>query len=83
LLRLFRVGFLPQKAAQVQCLQCRLPGGEIVRLPGPQRRKYVSNLASKLDIGFKRLDAYPTAKRCIACQERRERTRAPSPYTGR
>ena len=34
-------------------------------------------------IDFKRLEAYPTAKRCIACQQRRERTRAPSPYTGR
>ena len=34
-------------------------------------------------IGFKRLDAYPTAKRCIGCQELRERTRAPSRYTGR
>lgn len=34
-------------------------------------------------IGFKRLDAYPTAKRCIACQRRREKTRAPSKYTGR
>ena len=34
-------------------------------------------------IGFKRLHAYPTAKRCIECQERREKTRAPSRYTGR
>jgi DnaK suppressor protein len=34
-------------------------------------------------IGFKRLDAYPTAKRCIGCQELREKTRAPSRYTGR
>lgn len=25
------------------------------------------------DIGFARLQVYPTAKRCIACQERRER----------
>lgn len=25
------------------------------------------------DIGFARLQAYPTARRCIACQERRER----------
>ncbi|MDP2109730.1 MAG: TraR/DksA family transcriptional regulator [Thiobacillus sp.] len=25
------------------------------------------------DIGFARLQAYPTAKRCIACQEKRER----------
>jgi RNA polymerase-binding transcription factor DksA len=34
-------------------------------------------------IPFKRLDAYPTAKRCLPCQERREKTRAPSKYTGR
>ena len=34
-------------------------------------------------IAFKRLDAYPTAKRCITCQQRREKTRAPSRYTGR
>ncbi|HRP28185.1 MAG TPA: TraR/DksA family transcriptional regulator [Burkholderiaceae bacterium] len=34
-------------------------------------------------IRYKRLDAYPTAKRCIACQERREKLKAPSPYTGR
>ncbi|MCC6212843.1 MAG: TraR/DksA C4-type zinc finger protein [Burkholderiales bacterium] len=31
----------------------------------------------------KRLEAYPTAKRCIGCQQRREKTRAPSRYTGR
>lgn len=30
-----------------------------------------------------RLDAYPTAKRCLACQERREKLRPPSFYTGR
>lgn len=34
-------------------------------------------------IDFKRLEAYPTAKRCLPCQQRRERTRAPSRYTGR
>ncbi|HSH41084.1 MAG TPA: TraR/DksA family transcriptional regulator [Arenicellales bacterium] len=34
-------------------------------------------------IRYKRLDAYPTAKRCFACQVRRERLQAPSPYTGR
>ena len=34
-------------------------------------------------IRYKRLDAYPTAKRCIGCQERREKLSAPSPYTGR
>ncbi len=34
-------------------------------------------------VRYKRLDAYPTAKRCFACQVHRERTLAPSPYTGR
>ncbi len=34
-------------------------------------------------IGYDRLAAYPTAKRCLACQQHRERTRAPSKYTGR
>lgn len=34
-------------------------------------------------VRYKRLDAYPTAKRCITCQERREKLQAPSPYTGR
>lgn len=35
------------------------------------------------DIRYARLDAYPSAKRCIDCQQHREKTRAPSPYTGR
>ncbi len=34
-------------------------------------------------VRYKRLDAYPTAKRCLACQERREKLQAPSSYTGR
>lgn len=34
-------------------------------------------------IGYKRLEAYPTAKRCLSCQQHREKTRAPSRYTGR
>ena len=34
-------------------------------------------------IRYKRLDAYPTAKRCFSCQVIRERVLAPSPYTGR
>ena len=33
-------------------------------------------------IDYKRLEAYPTAKRCLACQQRREKTRAPSKFTG-
>ncbi len=34
-------------------------------------------------VGFERLQAYPSAKRCMPCQQHREKTRAPSPYTGR
>ncbi len=34
-------------------------------------------------IRYKRLDAYPTAKRCYACQVSYEKQRAPAPYTPR
>jgi DnaK suppressor protein len=34
-------------------------------------------------IAFERLKAYPSAKRCLRCQQQREKTRAPSKYTGR
>lgn len=34
-------------------------------------------------VDFKRLEAYPSAKRCLPCQQHREKTRAPSIYTGR
>ena len=34
-------------------------------------------------IGYQRLHAYPTAKRCLLCQRHRKKTRAPSKYTGR
>ena len=34
-------------------------------------------------VRYKRLDAFPTAKRCFSCQVLRERLLAPSPYTGR
>jgi RNA polymerase-binding transcription factor DksA len=34
-------------------------------------------------INYERLEAYPSAKRCLACQQHREKTRAPSKYTGR
>lgn len=32
------------------------------------------------EISFERLQAYPTAKRCIACQEKYERQYAPAAY---
>lgn len=34
-------------------------------------------------IRYKRLDAYPTAKRCYACQVSHEKQRAPAPYVPR
>lgn len=33
-------------------------------------------IACQADIGFERLLAYPTAKRCIVCQQQREKTYA-------
>ncbi|HEX8739881.1 MAG TPA: TraR/DksA C4-type zinc finger protein [Casimicrobiaceae bacterium] len=35
------------------------------------------------EIGYDRLDAYPSAKRCLACQRRHEQTRARARHTGR
>ena len=32
-------------------------------------------------IGYKRLQAYPTAKRCLHCQEQREKRRASAPHS--
>lgn len=33
------------------------------------------------DIGYERLQAYPTAKRCLPCQQLREKTRAAAPHS--
>jgi DnaK suppressor protein len=33
-------------------------------------------------VAYERLKAYPSAKRCMPCQQHREKTRAPSKYTG-
>lgn len=35
----------------------------------------------RVDIPFERLKAYPTAKRCQPCQQRREKTRASAPHS--
>ncbi|MBS0327320.1 MAG: TraR/DksA family transcriptional regulator [Proteobacteria bacterium] len=35
------------------------------------------------EIGYARLSAYPSAKRCLRCQQHREKTQAPSKYTQR
>jgi hypothetical protein len=65
--------------------------GEIAVLPGiaaiglqqrPVAEMHVE-VVERLAIDHKRLEAYPTAKRCLPCQQHREKTRAPSKYTGR
>lgn len=45
--------------------------------------RYGACIDCGVDIAYRRLEAYPTAKRCLECQQRREKTHAPSKYTGR
>ncbi len=61
--------------------------GEVRDIAAAEQRLAAGEYGVCIDCGsairYKRLDAYPTAKRCLACQERREKLQAPSPYTGR
>lgn len=61
--------------------------GEVRDIVAAEQRLAAGQYGVCIDCGaavrYKRLDAYPTAKRCLACQERREKLQAPSPYTGR
>lgn len=61
--------------------------GEVRDIAAAEQRLAAGSFGACTDCGepirFKRLDAYPTAKRCLACQERREKLQAPSRYTGR
>lgn len=61
--------------------------GEVRDIAAAEQRLAAGQYGICIDCGsairYKRLDAYPTAKRCLACQERREKLQAPSPYTGR
>ena len=61
--------------------------GEVRDIVAAQQRIAVGQYGNCIDCGtavrYKRLDAYPTAKRCLTCQERREKLLAASPYTGR
>lgn len=61
--------------------------GEVRDIVAAEQRMMAGKYGICIDCGmavrYKRLDAYPTAKRCLACQERREKLQAPSPYTGR
>jgi RNA polymerase-binding transcription factor DksA len=61
--------------------------GEVRDIVAAEQRLASGRYGLCIDCGkpirYARLDAYPSAKRCLACQEHREKTRAPSPYTGR
>ncbi len=61
--------------------------GEVRDIAAAEQRIAVGRYGLCIDceeaIRYKRLDAYPTAKRCLTCQVHREKLQAPSPYTGR
>lgn len=61
--------------------------GELRDIAAAEQRIATGRYGVCIDCGtridYKRLAAYPTAKRCLACQRHREKTRAPSRYTGR
>ncbi|HEX6016625.1 MAG TPA: TraR/DksA family transcriptional regulator [Burkholderiaceae bacterium] len=61
--------------------------GEVRDIVAAEQRLAAGRFGICIDCGeaieYKRLEAYPTAKRCLACQQHREKTRAASKYTGR
>ncbi len=61
--------------------------GEVRDIAAAEQRIATGQYGMCIDCGgairYKRLDAYPTAKRCFPCQVRREKLMAPLPYTGR
>lgn len=59
---------LEQELRDIEAAQARIERGE-----------YGVCIDCGEDIGYSRLQAYPTAKRCIRCQARHEKLYAPSP----
>ncbi len=61
--------------------------GELRDIAAAEQRIATGRYGICIDCGIavdhNRLEAYPTAKRCLACQQRREKIRAPSKFTGR
>lgn len=61
--------------------------GEVRDIVAAEERVAAGRYGECVDCGeaiaYERLKAYPSAKRCLACQQHREKTRAPSKYTGR
>lgn len=67
----------------VQAAEVTRDVGEVRDIEGAQARiaagRYGLCTDCGAEIGCARLQAFPTAKRCIACQELREKTRASPP----
>src|SRR5512146_2921130 len=61
--------------------------GEVQDIVAAEQRVDAGRYGICVDCGtavdYERLQAYPSAKRCLHCQQLREKTRAPSKYTGR
>lgn len=61
--------------------------GEVRDITAAEQRlsagRYGICIDCEIGIDYRRLEAYPTAKRCLPCQQHREKTRAPSKYTNR
>lgn len=61
--------------------------GEVRDIVAAEQRLAAGRFGTCIDceapIDYARLQAYPTAKRCLPCQAHREKTRAASRYTGR
>lgn len=61
--------------------------GEVRDIVAAEQRLAAGRYGTCIDcetaIDPRRLEAYPTAKRCLPCQQHREKTRAASKYTGR
>jgi len=60
--------------------------GEVRDIAAAEQRMADGQYGLCIDCGepvaYERLKAYPSAKRCVPCQQHREKTRAPSKYTG-
>jgi len=60
--------------------------GEVRDCVAAEQRLAIGRYGLCIDCGtiidYRRLEAYPTAKRCLTCQQHREKTRAPSKFTG-
>jgi DnaK suppressor protein len=67
----------------VQQAEVTRDGGELRDIEGAQARiaagRYGLCLDCEAEIGHARLQAYPSAKRCIGCQALREKTKASPP----